>query len=205
MKHLDFLIAQMVRVTQENGLLTHYSEDLTKHDRRMFELMEGWSAFGWVVSPTSSDVYPLGLHHKYHADLLHVARLRVPSGAKLFWVNPERARHDGSNVLVEVSLEGFERGVKTTKCYSYDNGRILTPSGAPAASLKLEAMHCGLSGTTTILMDQAPLLPNFRRSWGDQFALAQAVEKHGPWTRVFERAHWEADQARRRGEGRKAA
>lgn len=194
MQHVDFLVAQMVRYATQNGLLDHYSEDLTKHDRRMFETMNGWQAFAWVVGKTSSDVYPLGLHERFNRDIQSVASVRVPSGAHCLWVNAERAKGEGGDVLVPVTHEGFERGIRNTKCYTFDRGHILTPSGAKAASLTIDAMHCALSGTTTCLYDLHPLLPSFLPAWGEQFALSECIKRHGLWVRLYERQAWFASQ-----------
>lgn len=190
MQHLDFVIAAMLKCAQDHQLLEDYQDDLVKHDRRVMEMMDGWRAFGWVVSKTSSDVYPLGLHQGFNDDILHIAKLRVPSGAKCFWVNPERAKHEGSNVIVPVDLQAFERGVRSARCYSYDKGLIQSQSGTPVASLRWDAMACGLSGVVTCLYEMQGLLPSFSRNWGEQFALREVTKRHGVWVRLFNKQEY---------------
>lgn len=190
MQHVDFVVRSMLGYTQDHGLLTHYQDDLVKHDRALLEKMDGWRAFGWVVSPTSSDVYPIGLHEKFNEDISYIANLRVPSGAHCLWVNPERAKHDGSDVLVPVTLEAFKKGIRTSSCYQYKEGFILTPTGAKVAQLSWESTYCWRSGTHTCLYEMNGLIPSFSRAWGEQFALREVVKRHGVWTRLYNKQEY---------------
>lgn len=196
MQHVDLVVAQMRKFADSNKLLVAFGEDLTVHDRNILIKMDGWRSFAWIVSTTSSDIYPLGLHQQFNQDLIDIANVRGSSGARFCWINPERAKHDGGDIIVPVTKDAFVRSIRSATPYRYERGQVFTPSGSLAAKLHLKYEYVFREGLWRCDFTLQPVMPGFRYSWGVQLAVREAVYTHGLFCRVYDTSEVKGEESK---------
>ncbi len=193
MQHIDFVVNAMKRHCDQHQLLQHWKTDLDI-DRQMLIDTQGWSAYCWIVSSTSSDLFPIGLHHRYDSMIKIVADCRVQSGAHVAWINPERAKSDGSYVIVQTDLKTVRKRLAESRPYQFtgsDRLQLQSPTGELIGRVKLASVPCEKAEDGCFVVYAIEVVrPGFPRGLFKYALHGELVERDGLFVK-FQDASWD--------------
>ncbi len=144
MQHIDFVVNAMKRYCDMNQLLEHWKTDLDI-DKQLLLDTHGWSSYCWIVSKTSSDLFPIGLHRRYDEMIRVVAECRMSSGAHASWINPDRAKSDGSYVIVPTDQKTIAKRISESRPYHFTGGDLLQFKSAKDEVIARVRLGCRMS------------------------------------------------------------
>lgn len=147
-QQVDSIIAKMVETADSLKLLTHYREDLTKHDRLAMERIPDMD-YIWSVSETSSDVYAIGLHPKVRE--WFNAMLQAREKISLFVVSPR------TGSIKPLSREQAALRMDRPQFYRVDNGMLIdTRTKEKLGTFVFDGQYQCMSSTYKVHYDFVP-------------------------------------------------